>query len=100
MVREKAVLKAKGTSGYRSEYLQIVEGIGPKIEKLLYAADIKNWHDLAATSVDELKEILKNAGPRYKLHDPTSWPKQANLAAEGKFDELKTYQDKLKGGKE
>ena len=101
MVREKAVLKAgNGTKGYRSEYLQIVEGIGPKIEKLLHAAGIKNWSDLSNTSVSDIKEILENAGPRYKMHDPTTWPKQAAMAAAGKFDELKEYQDELDGGKE
>jgi large subunit ribosomal protein L27 len=101
MFREKAVLKAnKAKSGYRSEYLQIVEGIGPKIEKLLHAAGIKNWDDLAATSQEDLKEILKNAGPRYKMHNPSTWSKQAKLASNGKFDELKEYQDDLDGGKE
>ena len=101
MVREKAVLKkGNGTAGYRSEYLQIVEGIGPKIEKLLHAAGIKNWDDLADTHASDLKEILENAGPRYKMHNPTTWPKQAKLAASGKFDELKVYQDELDGGKE
>jgi predicted flap endonuclease-1-like 5' DNA nuclease len=101
MFREKAVLKTgNGKSGYRSEYLQIVEGIGPKIEKLLQSAGIKNWDDLAETSPDDLKEILENAGPRYKMHNPSTWPKQAQLAAKGKFDELNDYQDELNGGKE
>ena len=101
MFREKAVLKGNiGKSGYRSEYLQIVEGIGPKIEKLLHAAGIKNWDDLANTSIEDLKEILNNAGPRYKMHNPSTWGKQAKLAASGKFDELKQYQDELDGGKE
>ena len=33
------------------------------------------------------------------MHNPGSWPKQAGLAAAGKFDELKTLQDELDGGK-
>jgi len=36
---------------------------------------------------------------RYKMHDPTTWPKQAKLAADGKWDELKKLQDELDGGK-
>jgi len=32
--------------------------------------------------------------------DPTSWPKQAKMAAEGKWDELKEWQDSVKGGVE
>jgi len=33
------------------------------------------------------------------MHDPGSWPQQAGLAAEGKWDELQTLQDNLDGGK-
>jgi hypothetical protein len=36
-----------------------------------------------------LKGILEEAGSRYKMHDPTTWPQQAKLAEEGKWDELK-----------
>jgi small subunit ribosomal protein S2 len=32
--------------------------------------------------------------------DPTSWPKQAKMAAKGKWDELKEWQDNAKGGVE
>jgi len=47
----------------------------------------------------KLREVLEAAGSRYRMHDPTTWPEQANLAAEGKMEELKTLQDSLKGGK-
>jgi hypothetical protein len=33
------------------------------------------------------------------MHDPTTWPAQAKLAAAGKWDELKAMQDNLKGGR-
>jgi hypothetical protein len=33
------------------------------------------------------------------MHDPTTWPEQAKMAADGNWDELKTLQDNLKGGK-
>jgi len=46
-----------------------------------------------------LKEILADAGSRYRMHDPTTWPEQSKMAAEGKWDELKAWQDNLKGGK-
>ena len=55
--------------------------------------------DLAVTPLEKLKEVLEAAGSRYRMHDPTTWPEQANLAAEGRMDELKTLQDSLKGGK-
>jgi predicted flap endonuclease-1-like 5' DNA nuclease len=77
--------------------LKIVEGIGPKIEKLLNAAGIFTFSDLASTPVSRLAEIMKAANLR--ISDPTTWPEQARLAAEGKLDALKDYQDKLKGGR-
>jgi len=33
------------------------------------------------------------------MHDPSTWPNQSQLAADGKMDELKILQDNLKGGK-
>ena len=76
-----------------------IEGIGPKIAELIQNAEIKTFGELAGTSVDKLKEILEAAGSRYKMHDPTTWPKQAEMAAEGKWEELKQWQDELDGGK-
>ena len=77
---------------------KIVEGIGPKIAELIKAGGINTWAELAATDASKIKEILVAAGSRYQMHDPTTWPKQAGLAAEGKWDELKEYQDYLDGG--
>lgn len=81
------------------EDLKIVEGIGPKIEQLLKNGGVKTWRDLAGTSVDRLKSILEAAGDRYRVHDPTTWPEQAQLATDGDWDKLKEYQDFLDGGR-
>lgn len=96
---EKLIAKKMGYSTNPND-LKVVEGIGPKIEGLLHAAGIQTWSDLGAATVDRLKQILADAGERYRLADPTSWPKQAGLAANGKWDELKEYQDYLSGGKD
>lgn len=95
---EKLIVKLLGFST-NPEDLKIVEGIGPKIEGLLKDAGINNWADLAAAAVEKLQSILADAGSRYKLADPTTWPEQAKLADEGKWDDLKKYQDFLSGGK-
>ena len=79
--------------------LQIIEGIGPKIEALFKAEGINTWTELSASSHKRLKEILTKAGKRYQMHDPTTWAKQATLAANGKWEELEKYQDELKGGR-
>jgi hypothetical protein len=78
------------------EDLALIEGIGPKISKMLQGAGIASFADLAATNVEKLKKLLKAADLQA---DPTTWPKQAKLAAEGKMEELQKLQDKLKGGR-
>ena len=80
--------------------LKLVEGIGPKIEGLLNDAGISTWQELADAPTDKVQAILDEAGPRYRMHDPATWSKQAKLAADAKWEELETLQDNLKGGKE
>lgn len=82
-----------------ADKLTKIEGIGPKISGLLIDAGISTFAALAETEVERIKEILAEAGSRYKSHDPSTWSKQAEMAAEGKWDELKTWQDELDGGK-
>lgn len=79
--------------------LKVIEGVGPKIEGLLKDAGIDSWSALASADIEKLKEILAEAGSRYKMHDPATWAKQAQLASKGKWEELQQYQDELKGGK-
>jgi len=76
-----------------------VEGIGPKIEQLLHEAGLNTYTQLAEAKPDSIKEILAAAGNRYKMHDPTTWPDQAKMAADGEWDKLKKWQDELDGGK-
>lgn len=80
--------------------LKIIEGIGPKIEELYHEAGIKTWKDLAETSVETSQNILNEAGSRYAMHNPETWSKQALLAYQGKWQELKDYQESLNAGRE
>jgi len=75
-----------------------IEGVGPKISEIFQNAEIKTFADLATKSVDDLKAILTEAGSRYASKNPGSWPKQAKMAAEGKWEELKVWQDSTNGG--
>lgn len=79
--------------------LTVVEGIGPKIQELLYQYGIQTYRQLAETDVARLKEILSAAGPQLAMHDPGTWPSQANLAANDQWEALKSIQGFLKGGK-
>lgn len=96
---EKAAAPKK-EKGPKLDDLKIVEGIGPKIETLLKEGGISTWAELAEASEERLKEILDAAGPRYQIHDPSTWPAQAKFAADGKWDELKEYQEVLIGGRD
>ncbi|MFN8345147.1 MAG: hypothetical protein U0X91_09090 [Spirosomataceae bacterium] len=79
--------------------LKVVEGIGPKIEQLLNKEGIMTFKQLAATSPERIKEILVAAGSRFQMHDPTTWPQQSAMAGEGKWDELKAWQNELNKGR-
>ncbi len=79
--------------------LKKVEGIGPKIEQLCNEIGVWTFAGLASTPIERLQEMLDKAGPAYRIADPATWPRQAELAAAGSWDELKEYQDFLSGGK-
>jgi len=92
---KKVTTKAATTT---ADKLTKVEGIGPKIQGLLNAAGIMTFADLGKSKITVLRTILADAGSRYKMHNPSTWAKQAKLAAKGKWDALKTLQDELNGG--
>jgi hypothetical protein len=55
---------------------------------------------LSQTSVDRIKEALEAENPNLlRLADPTTWPEQAALAAQGEWEALAQLQDELKGGR-
>ena len=80
--------------------LKIVEGIGPKIEELINNDGITTWEQLSKAPESRLTKILKEGGDRFLFHVPGTWPRQAGLAFEGKWKDLKELQDRLDGGKE
>jgi predicted flap endonuclease-1-like 5' DNA nuclease len=77
--------------------LKLIEGIGPKISSLLQEAGITTFVQLANTDISTIDEIIDTAG--ITMADPSSWPKQAKLAADGEWDALEKFQDELKGGR-
>ena len=84
----------------KGDDLKLIEGIGPKAAEAFVAAGIKTFADMAAATPEKLKEILDASEGSFAGMDTTTWPEQAQLAADGKMDELKELQDKLKGGRE
>ena len=95
-----AKIKLPSGKSLKQDDLKMVEGVGPKIEGLLHAGGIMTWEDLANAPTENVQKILDEAGPRYRMHQPTTWAKQARLAADAKWEELEKYQDWLDGGRE
>ena len=60
---------------------------------------IFSFEELANTAIATLQNILEKAGSRFQMHKPDTWAEQARFAANGQFDELKTLQDALNGGR-
>ena len=75
-----------------------IEGIGPKTAELFNGVGITTFADLAATTPDQISEFLTEAGGMMANMNPGTWPKQAEMAANGQWDELKAWQDELDGG--
>lgn len=78
--------------------LKKIEGIGPKIEELLNNADINTFKDLKKSNRNDLKKLLDKAGSQYRMHEPETWPLQANMAFKNEWVKLKEYQAFLLGG--
>jgi predicted flap endonuclease-1-like 5' DNA nuclease len=86
-------------SSVQPDDLTKIEGIGPKVAQVLNESGILTFAQLAQTDVNRLRAILQEAGPRFKMIVPESWPEQAGLAAKGEWDALQKLQDELDGGK-
>jgi predicted flap endonuclease-1-like 5' DNA nuclease len=79
----------------RLDDLRAISGIGPAIEGLCHGVGIRTWWDLATTEVSTLRAMLSDAGPRFGMHDPTSWPQQARLLAEGRWEEFRALEARI-----
>ncbi|MDB4292033.1 50S ribosomal protein L21 [Maribacter sp.] len=88
--------KAAAKPAAKADDLKKIEGIGPKIAETLIAAGIATFAELAKAKPAKISEIIAEVRGN---HVTDTWPAQAKLAAEGKWDELKKWQDELDGGK-
>jgi len=96
----KAVRAAKKKTSAGDD-LTVIEGIGPKSVKALEKAGITTWAQIASMTAEELDDVVRVQGGVSLVAGSTkSWPKQAKLLVEGKFEEFQAYIGKLKGGRE
>ena len=73
-----------------------IEGIGPKISETLVSAGVATFAELAKKKPTEISEIISDVRGS---HITDTWPRQAELARDGKWEELEKWQDELNGGK-
>ncbi|MGK2862421.1 MAG: helix-hairpin-helix domain-containing protein [Chitinophagaceae bacterium] len=97
--KEKKTATKAEKNGTTADDLTQIEGIGKKIATLLAEEKILTFKDLSKASVKKLKDVIAAAGSKFQMHDPTSWPKQAKLAAAGDWTSLEELQKELTGGK-
>ncbi|MDC6367153.1 MULTISPECIES: 30S ribosomal protein S2 [Flavobacteriaceae] len=100
VVEAKEEPKVEKAEAKSDDDLTKIEGAGPKAAEALVKSGIDTYAKLAEADPEKIKEILTEASSRMAHLDPTSWPKQAKLAAEGKWEELQEWQDNVKGGVE
>ncbi len=93
-------ITASKKASVKPDNLTKIEGIGPKLAGILKEAGLETFKKLSKAKADKILEILVAAGGnKYKRFDPTTWPDQAKLAADDKWDELNKWQDEMKGGR-
>jgi hypothetical protein len=74
-----------------------IEGIGPKVVKVLKDIGITTYDELAHAKVDRIQKALDAAG--LQMMNPKGWIAQAKLAAQGDWKGLEKLQSELKGGR-
>ena len=77
--------------------LTVLEGVGPKVAKILTEAGYASFADLAKADPVEVDKILDTN--KLQMLDSAGWIDQAKLAAAGDMEGLAKLQDELKGGR-
>jgi hypothetical protein len=87
----------KSRGGKPADYLTKIEGVGPKVRKVLKGMGIETFDDLARAKVSDVQAALNAAG--LQMMNPEGWIDQAKLAAKGDWAGFEKLQRKLKGGR-
>ena len=74
-----------------------LEGIGPRVARVLNEAGITTFASLAAANAADLQKSLSSSG--LQMMNAEGWIEQASLAAKGEWDALRKLQSELKGGR-
>ena len=98
--KEQEVATLSAQANAMQDDLSILDGIGPKVSALLRFAGITSFSRLASTDIDRIKEVLEEENPNLlRLTDPSTWPEQARMAADGDWEALSALQNDLKNAR-
>jgi hypothetical protein len=90
-------LEFQGHHSHEADDLVKIEGIGPKVAKVLGEAGITTFDELAHADIANIQKVLRDAG--LQMMNPEGWIDQAKLAAKGDWKALEKMQSELKGGR-
>jgi hypothetical protein len=88
---------AKKSANQDADDLIKIEGIGPKVVKVLKEAGITTFDELAHAKTDDVQNTLNAAG--LQMMNPEGWIAQAKLAAKGDWAGFEKLQSELKSGR-
>ena len=74
-----------------------IEGIGPRVARVLNEAGITTFEALARADASEVQKLLNESG--LQMMNPQGWIEQAALAANGDWEGFERLQRELKGGR-
>lgn len=77
--------------------LTVIEGVGPKSAQALNDGGVMTFKQMAAMTPEALEDTVKSRKVRL-VGSTTTWPMQAELAAEGDFTALEDLKSRIKGG--
>jgi hypothetical protein len=88
---------AKKSADQDADDLVKIEGIGPKVAKVLKDAGITTFDELSHAKIDDVQNVLNAAG--LQMMNPEGWIAQAKLVAKGDWAGFEKLQSELKGGR-
>jgi len=94
-----SITHTKSNTKTISDDLQLIQWIGPGLEKVLRKNWVTSYDDIISMDISWLEKLLISLWGRYESYNPTTWPDQADLAKRKKWSELEEYQEIMKNSK-
>ena len=89
--------RASRNASSQRDDLTKIRGIGKATSNLLSRSGITSYRDLYEVEPQRLRQLLDQAGRKFKFIDPSSWSRQAELAMSADWDGLERWQSESAG---